>query len=205
MEKVYECRYCSEESKNHDEFISPCLCKGTMEFVHKDCLNKWLDVNLQSENYFKCSDCKSSFKRSEPSGLSNKIETENIVYFTMIESLLGAGTISAVLISSKYEKQTSGVLMVLYFISFIYCFIIFADQRYVYLCFFTYLFIINMSGSYKQLLTGLYAVILLGAISYTLITEVWDKMKKIIEKKHLKGFKSQMFDRYTKMYVDGVH
>ena len=35
-----ECRICLCED-NNKELISPCRCSGSIEFVHRECLNKW--------------------------------------------------------------------------------------------------------------------------------------------------------------------
>lgn len=42
------CRICLEESSPNDtnrkkqKFIRPCLCKGTAEYAHEECLIEWL-------------------------------------------------------------------------------------------------------------------------------------------------------------------
>ncbi|RRT74374.1 hypothetical protein B296_00029458 [Ensete ventricosum] len=39
------CRICLEnESFPGDELISPCMCKGTQQFVHRSCLDHWRSV-----------------------------------------------------------------------------------------------------------------------------------------------------------------
>jgi hypothetical protein len=38
LEPIYRCRICWETSMNaNQEFLSPCLCKGTMQYVHISC------------------------------------------------------------------------------------------------------------------------------------------------------------------------
>lgn len=53
MEK--ECRICFEKSK--EPLINPCKCSGSMEWVHKSCLDKWL--HFKKSNI--CPVCKSEF------------------------------------------------------------------------------------------------------------------------------------------------
>ncbi len=37
------CRIClSEESSSSDPLINPCKCSGSMEWIHLECLRKWL-------------------------------------------------------------------------------------------------------------------------------------------------------------------
>ena len=38
------CRICLDDTGT-SELISPCNCRGTMEFVHRECLDKWYDVS----------------------------------------------------------------------------------------------------------------------------------------------------------------
>jgi hypothetical protein len=52
------CRYCLDEE---GEFISPCRCKGSVGFVHEECLNKWL-VTISQEREPKCPICNYEIK-----------------------------------------------------------------------------------------------------------------------------------------------
>lgn len=37
-----ECRICFEtEDDQQNELISPCICNGSLKYVHRDCLQKW--------------------------------------------------------------------------------------------------------------------------------------------------------------------
>jgi hypothetical protein len=49
-----ECRICLEEN-NVDDMISPCLCRGSQRYVHRNCLNIWREQNRN--NYYRCSVC----------------------------------------------------------------------------------------------------------------------------------------------------
>ena len=39
----------SEESTEQDPLISPCLCKGSCEFVHVSCLKNWINSKVKKE------------------------------------------------------------------------------------------------------------------------------------------------------------
>ncbi|KAG5039308.1 hypothetical protein JHK82_011465 [Glycine max] len=42
------CRICLEsDSDPEDELISPCMCKGTQQFVHRSCLDHWRSVKVK--------------------------------------------------------------------------------------------------------------------------------------------------------------
>ena len=50
MTEVRSCRICFD-NENQENLISPCGCKGSSEFIHKDCLNTWLQNNKGEKNY----------------------------------------------------------------------------------------------------------------------------------------------------------
>jgi hypothetical protein len=38
------CRIClGEENEQDNEMITPCKCKGTMQFIHVNCLQEWVN------------------------------------------------------------------------------------------------------------------------------------------------------------------
>jgi hypothetical protein len=55
-----QCRICFEED---GDLITPCYCKGTMKFVHRNCLNKWRAV---APNSTFCENCKYNYKLLNP-------------------------------------------------------------------------------------------------------------------------------------------
>merc|ERR1719161_2142370 len=49
------CRICHGGPED-GRLISPCLCKGSMKYIHLDCLQRWRAVGGKS-HYFRCSTC----------------------------------------------------------------------------------------------------------------------------------------------------
>ena len=49
-----QCRFCLETDSVH-HLISPCLCKGSLQFVHNNCLMKWYEQ--EPDKGLKCSVC----------------------------------------------------------------------------------------------------------------------------------------------------
>ena len=47
------CRYCLEED---GIFISPCRCNGSVKYVHRECLNKWIST-IPLDRDVKCPIC----------------------------------------------------------------------------------------------------------------------------------------------------
>lgn len=62
------CRICLENDSEllGDELISPCMCKGTQQFVHRSCLDHWRSVK-EGFAFSHCTTCKAQFHlRIEP-------------------------------------------------------------------------------------------------------------------------------------------
>ncbi|CAO2179248.1 unnamed protein product [Urochloa humidicola] len=52
------CRICL--SSDGDKLISPCMCKGTQQFVHRTCLDHWRAVK-EGTAFSHCTTCKAQF------------------------------------------------------------------------------------------------------------------------------------------------
>lgn len=53
-----ECRICFETDSTRDNpLISPCLCRGTSKYVHKNCIQHWREINHDTEYFWKCREC----------------------------------------------------------------------------------------------------------------------------------------------------
>ena len=56
------CRFClSKKNYPANPLISPCQCKGSMEFVHFKCLNRWRNVDIE-RNGRTCSLCLTNYR-----------------------------------------------------------------------------------------------------------------------------------------------
>ena len=54
------CRICFEND-TVDSLIAPCLCKGGSMFVHRRCLNKWIQINPNISTKYRCMVCSVCF------------------------------------------------------------------------------------------------------------------------------------------------
>ncbi len=54
------CRYCLSDEKQ-SELYKPCLCKGSLAYVHNDCLKTWINRRSRYKNNY-CEICDSEFK-----------------------------------------------------------------------------------------------------------------------------------------------
>ncbi len=57
-----QCRICfgsdsPEEVEELGRLISPCLCSGTMSYVHVKCINEWRSKGRNKQTYYQCNQC----------------------------------------------------------------------------------------------------------------------------------------------------
>lgn len=66
-EEKLTCKICLEINSKYTEveeekFISPCLCQGTMKWVHESCLKKWIPTQVRKTGKAECEICKCKYK-----------------------------------------------------------------------------------------------------------------------------------------------
>ena len=77
------CRICHD---NTGTMIAPCLCNGTLKFVHQDCLKEWLKFSRQ----LYCNICRFKYKMAKPMSimklliyLKDPINFGNLCYYIL--------------------------------------------------------------------------------------------------------------------------
>lgn len=66
--KVGQCRFCLE-TDILGNLISPCLCKGTFEYVHNECLLKW--YSHSPDKALKCNVCLEEYEKGYDTNLES--------------------------------------------------------------------------------------------------------------------------------------
>ncbi|KXS21140.1 hypothetical protein M427DRAFT_51412 [Gonapodya prolifera JEL478] len=58
------CRICfqSRDDEPEKRLISPCKCKGSMRYVHLECLNEWREKSQKKESFYECDQCKYRYR-----------------------------------------------------------------------------------------------------------------------------------------------
>ena len=74
------CRICLGEEVPQNMF-RPCLCKGSMSFVHRDCLNEWRIRSANPRAFYECQQCRFRYD-------VRKVEWAEYVESKVFESLL---------------------------------------------------------------------------------------------------------------------
>lgn len=57
-----ECRICFEGGT----LISPCLCNGTIKYVHASCLDRWRHTNPTTISFRQCDQCHYTYRFTQP-------------------------------------------------------------------------------------------------------------------------------------------
>lgn len=55
------CRICYEPKRDDDPLLMPCLCEGSMKYVHRSCIKKWIENSKVILDNPKCEVCKTQF------------------------------------------------------------------------------------------------------------------------------------------------
>ncbi|KAF8587315.1 hypothetical protein K439DRAFT_1630808 [Ramaria rubella] len=87
-----QCRIClsgPEDEGICGRLIKPCLCKGSMQFVHVKCLNQWRMTSGSKSAFYSCDTChyKYAFARTTVVGLATSpvvLGAASIFLFTLI-------------------------------------------------------------------------------------------------------------------------
>jgi len=71
-----ECRICFD-SANSEDMISPCLCRGSSKYVHRECLNFWFKLSENPHARSNCQECQFNYYKTIPV----KIPMNNFIVF----------------------------------------------------------------------------------------------------------------------------
>ena len=82
---MYTCRICFDETENRDEIISPCNCKGSSKYIHKDCINQWFKMNLSNANYERCNTCLFKYNRKSIDNISMNEQIDSDFFYNILK------------------------------------------------------------------------------------------------------------------------
>lgn len=51
------CRICYIQAEKNNPLVAPCVCKGSIQYIHKQCLYRWVRISSQND----CELCKTPF------------------------------------------------------------------------------------------------------------------------------------------------
>lgn len=100
------CRICFDSESKDNELITPCKCKGTSKYIHRSCLNKWIDLNYKNIDIKeRCSVC--NYKYRIKNEKDTRIITILLTRFTKRYKIISAiiGYILFCYLDNKYCYQ----------------------------------------------------------------------------------------------------
>jgi len=71
------CRICHCEGTNDEPLVSPCLCLGTLQYLHQSCLQRW----IRSAGVKSCELCKFEFIMHSEIKPFNQVKKILFLYF----------------------------------------------------------------------------------------------------------------------------
>ncbi|KAH8835729.1 hypothetical protein DL96DRAFT_1666390 [Flagelloscypha sp. PMI_526] len=94
-EDIKRCRIClaSENEIDPDEdlgrMIRPCLCKGSIQYVHVKCLEQWRKSSPNNDSFFRCPQCHYAYRfaRTRVHGIATNpiiVGTLSALLFTLL-------------------------------------------------------------------------------------------------------------------------
>jgi len=89
------------------KLISPCKCKGSMKYVHVNCLNEWRLASANNTSYYQCDQCKYKyhFQRTKLANfISNKFSILLITILITYLYIFFTGFIIKTIIQLKHYK-----------------------------------------------------------------------------------------------------
>ena len=101
------CRICFSGSEN-GQLVSPCLCSGSMRFVHVECLTQWRQMSANPLSFVQCENClyKYSFRRALYASILRSALVLHLITLLLLAMLLFCVAITAQHIDESYLNGT---------------------------------------------------------------------------------------------------
>ena len=81
-----ECRFCFQ--KDLKPMLSPCRCNGTIKYVHKSCLTKWRNANLNQLSFYRCLVCETDYIIKQENFILQQIFIKESTGFILLLTLV---------------------------------------------------------------------------------------------------------------------
>ena len=62
QEEQPECRICGEGAEGNSRLFSPCLCRGSMKYIHINCLEHWRELSPNRNSKYRCDQCRYEYR-----------------------------------------------------------------------------------------------------------------------------------------------
>eukprot|EP01114_Cavostelium_apophysatum_P009945 TRINITY_DN23276_c0_g1_i1.p1 TRINITY_DN23276_c0_g1~~TRINITY_DN23276_c0_g1_i1.p1 ORF type:complete len:247 (-),score=27.00 TRINITY_DN23276_c0_g1_i1:552-1292(-) len=103
------CRIC-HGGEDDGKLISPCKCKGSIKYVHIECLDRWRQTSSNSQSYFQCENCHYKYNFSRPSYaqlMKSKIVLHVVTLLLLVFAVIICGYLWKLVEFLISEEETS--------------------------------------------------------------------------------------------------
>jgi hypothetical protein len=84
-----QCRLCLVTGDTDDNrLFSPCLCNGTQQYIHEECLEAWREKTANTSYYFECPVCSYQYRLSRISCYHLIVHWTLVVVATLLSATL---------------------------------------------------------------------------------------------------------------------
>ncbi len=97
-----------KHSAGDDEMIVPCQCKGTMQFVHRGCLNQWRAVSGRNDSFQRCEQCFAPYKFNE--GILSWLITSRLFLLCVTALIFWSWILLSMLVTTSTEAGMFNLL-----------------------------------------------------------------------------------------------
>jgi hypothetical protein len=82
-----ECRICYQDVQT--QLITPCKCKGSIQKVHRECLERWITLSSNLEDKIRCRICNEKYQyQVDVKSECKKLTGYSILFLTFISSCI---------------------------------------------------------------------------------------------------------------------
>lgn len=86
METENQCRFCLQD-ENEEQFIVPCKCSGSAQYIHRSCLDTWRASDVTGVKFRTCPVCHFDYVIDADESLSDKNKSKKYIFQTTVDLL----------------------------------------------------------------------------------------------------------------------
>ncbi|KAG1864280.1 hypothetical protein DFJ58DRAFT_656280 [Suillus subalutaceus] len=119
-EQEKQCRICFEgEDESLGRLIRPCLCKGSISYVHIACLKRWRSSSFSNNSFYRCPQChyRYLFARTKATGLATNPIVVGMISSFLFTILVMCSSYATTYFMSSFEDHSSYGSSYYFFIS----------------------------------------------------------------------------------------
>ncbi|KAG1749918.1 uncharacterized protein EDB91DRAFT_1235352 [Suillus paluster] len=109
-EQEKQCRICFDgEDESLGRLIRPCLCRGSISYVHVACLKKWRNTSFTNNSFYRCPQChyRYHFARTKAIGLATNPIIVGVISSFLFTLLVMCSSYATTYFMNSFEDYSS--------------------------------------------------------------------------------------------------